>query len=476
MSPFRHALAVVVAGVAALAVVASLALLAIAPGTVSAHNTLISSDPADGAQLSASPERISFVFDLAVPLETAGVQVIDATGVRTDVTGLAHGPTGETEVIAPLPPGLTGSVTVRWRLVSADGHAITGRVSLTIAAPGTTAAGSTEASTATAPITTPTTTAPAATPGSGDGDGAADAAAGAPAAVRWMLRFGSYLAIGVLVGVVLTDRLVWPGSIARPSFRRLASWALALVAALAVLQLLVVAGDIAGRSALAAAGSLDDATLTDVGLALALRVLLAAVAWLLVFRMDVADATTRWTGCAIVGVALMGTWAWAGHAKSQRWPWVGVPVDVVHHTAAALWIGALTIVGGVALTSLSAVDLAPVLRRMSSVAAVSVGLIVTTGIVQSVRLVGGPAALLDGAHGRAVVAKLVLVGAMLVLANRNRVRIAGIAADARDADARGVDAGMVASLRSSIVAEFVIGVVVVGVTAAMVVATPAVAG
>ncbi len=67
--------------------------------TASAHNSLVSSDPADGATLATAPTQLMFVFDKPVPLDTLSVELIDSSGVRTDLTGSAHGPTGDTEVV-----------------------------------------------------------------------------------------------------------------------------------------------------------------------------------------------------------------------------------------------------------------------------------------------------------------------------------------------------------------------------------------
>lgn len=440
-------------------VVAALAVLLLGHGTASAHNTLLSSSPANGAQLTESPTEIALLFDLPAPLETASAQLIDATGVRTDLTGLVHGPAGETEIVAPLPAGISGAVTVRWRLVGPDGHPLTGRVSFTIATPTSTAP---VAAATTAPPTDTSTTAPSVTAAADD---EVDAT-GTPGAVRWLLRFASYLAIGAVIGITLTDRLIWPGLAARPSFRRLVSRSLTGVAVLALIQLLVLGADIEGTSPWRAFGALDTATLTDAGVALAIRILLCAVAWVVLCEMDIVHSQVRWTALTLTGIALMGTWAWAGHPRSQRWAWLGVPVDVVHHGAAALWVAALAIVGITALTTLQPPELEPVMRRMSTIAAAAVVAIVATGSIQTVRLVGNPTEFLDATHGRYLIAKLALVAFMLGLANRHRMRLATIFRTDQRAELR------TSGLRRSILAEFALGVAVIGVTAAMVVSAP----
>lgn len=448
---------------AAIVAFIGLATLLLGASPAAAHNTLLSSSPADGAQLTDSPTQISFLFDLPAPLETASAELIEPDGVRTDLAGLTHGPAGDTEIVVPLPAGLSGQMTVRWRLVGPDGHPLTGRVSFTVTPVPATVLTAPSTTLATGDISTPDTTTP---PAVAVPDIGADEATGTPGPIRWLLRYASYLAIGAVIGITLTDRLIWRGVGSQPRFRRITSNALALVALLAFAQLAVLAGDIDGRSTWRSLSSLDAATTTDAGFALVIRILLSGVAWALLCRMRIVHDEVRWTALSLTGISLMATWAWAGHAKSQRWPWLGVPVDITHHIAAALWIGALAIVATAALTALAPGDVELVMRRMSKVAAGAVAVIVGTGAIQTVRLVGSPTQLLDDAHGRYLVAKIVLVAAMLGLANHHRTRLAAMFHADQQAGSR------VSTLRRTIIAEFAIGVAVIGVTAAMVVAPP----
>ena len=457
MTLHRRALA------AAIVAFVGLATLLLGASPAAAHNTLLSSSPADGAQITDNPTQISFLFDLPAPLETASAELIEPNGVRTDLTGLTHGPAGDTEIVVPLPADLSGQMTVRWRLVGPDGHPLTGRVSFTVTPVPATVLTASSTTLATGDISTPDTTTP---PAVAAPDIGPDEATGTPGPIRWLLRYASYLAVGAVIGISLTDRLIWRGVGSRPTLRRITSNALALVAVLAFAQLVVLAGDIDGRSPWRSLGSLDAATTTDAGFALVIRIVLGGVAWVLLCRMHIVHDEIRWTALSLTGIALMATWAWSGHAKSQRWPWLGVTVDITHHIAAALWIGALAIVATTALTALDTGDLESVMRRMSTVAAGAVAVIVATGAIQTVRLVGSPTQLLDDAHGRYLVAKIVLVVAMLGLANHHRTRLATMF------DAGNQDGPSIGTLRRTIVTEFAIGIAVIGITAAMVVVPP----
>jgi putative copper export protein len=99
---------------------------------------------------------------------------------------------------------------------------------------------------------------------------------------------------------------------------------------------------------------------------------------------------------------------------------------------------------------------------------IAVVVIVTTGAAQTVRLVGSPLNLLDAAHGKYLVAKLVVLAAMLALAASNRRRLG-----APTSRPGGMSDTTAALMRRSVVAETALGLVVIAITASMVVASPA---
>lgn len=442
----------------------------------SAHNTYESSDPADGASLAVAPTSIEITFANPVPLDSASVQVIDPTGVRTDATDLTHG-ASDRVVVAPLPALAAGEITVRWRLVSDDGHPLTGRIVFSVAAVSTTVAPAGIVPAATAPVATvpatsvaPPTTVPAVGDVVDDVVDVDDASAGgAPGVVRWLLRYASYVSVLAVVGLVLTDRFVWPGLAARPRAVAVLGASLAATAVLAVLHMVVLAADLTGGSMFSAFGDLGRAAATEPGLALVLRVLLAGVIGLLL-AMPLVSGEVRWTAIAVAGVLMMGTWAWTGHARTQRWAELGVPLDIAHHVAAALWIGALAIVGLVALRELDGAERAGVVVRLSSVAATCVGVVVVTGLVQTVRLVGNPGRLFDGRHGTFLVAKLVVLAAMLAIAASNRRRVGS-----QVGRPAGVEERSARQFRHAVLAELGLGLLIVAITASLVVSVPAVA-
>jgi copper transport protein len=459
-----------------LVLVASVAALLVPAGRASAHNSLESTDPADGAVLDVAPGEITWVFANAVPLDTLTVTLIDAAGARSELSGSTHGPAGTTEVVTPL-PSLTGSVTLRWRLVGPDGHPVTGRVGFTVSAPAptTTAAAAPTSAVPSATPSVPETTAPP--PFNGNPESAtapqessgADATWTTPSTIRWFLRAASYVGLVVAAGVLLTQRLVYGTS--RLDLRRLLQVSLVGVAVLALLQLLVVASDIGGDAPWTAWGAIDASLSTHVGVALLVRLAVATCAYLLIVHAPPTTKHVYDNVLVVLALVSLGTWAFAGHSRSMRWPAIGVPTDVLHYGAAAAWLGGLAIVAFVALPRLGTDDVASVMRRFSTMAATAVGVLVVTGLIQGVRLVGGVGNLFSADHGKLLAVKLAVLGAMLGLAHLNRRRIEVGLGNA--GAATHIDAGL---LRRTMLLEFAIGLVIIGVTAAMVVSPPAVAG
>lgn len=438
-----------------------------------AHNSLVSSNPADGAVLDTAPTQLTFVFDKSVPLDTLTIEYIDATGVRNTLTGSTHGASGDTEVVTPLPSLPPGEVTTRWRLVGPDGHPITGRVTFTIseaAAPTTVA--DPAATTPAAPPTMPTvppagvTSVPTAT-GAVEGF---EEPWSTPDPARWVFRMLSYVAIMIIGGVIATQAFVWDRTWGHPMLRRIMLSAIGAIGALALIQLLVISSDIEGRPPWDAFGGLSASFETDAGVAFGVRIALVGVLAFIVFVARVAEERSRWVAAGGCTLLMLGTWAYAGHSQSMRWAFIGIPLDVAHHAAAAAWIGGLAIVGLVAMREAAADELVGVVRRFGQRATTAVGVIVGTGMLQALRLVGSPTRLLVANHGRFLLVKLIVLGAMLKVADINRQRV-----NRRFQDTALPPPRVVVNLRRAMGTELAVGLAVIAITAAMVVSPPAVA-
>ena len=108
-----------------LGLVATLALLVV-PTSASAHAQLESSDPADGATLAALPETVSVTLNEDVG-SGAVLRVLDSSGVRVDDDQVT---TAGRRVLVGVRPGSSaaGAYRVVYRVVSADGHPVSGEI------------------------------------------------------------------------------------------------------------------------------------------------------------------------------------------------------------------------------------------------------------------------------------------------------------------------------------------------------------
>lgn len=95
-----------------------------------AHDQLFSSDPAESAVLQVSPTEVSLEFSDAVLTVGAVILLVDQGGREwMAAEPNLDGPTVSAPIDGELPDG---SYEVRWRVVSSDGHPISGIVPFTV--------------------------------------------------------------------------------------------------------------------------------------------------------------------------------------------------------------------------------------------------------------------------------------------------------------------------------------------------------
>ncbi len=113
------------------AVVAS-ACLASGVGNAAAHTALAGSDPVDGATEGAAPTVVTLTFTEDINPTFANV-VVNSSDGRNWVAGtpVVAGPEIRASVSPNLPEG--GDYTIGYRVVSEDGHPVSGSVSFTVA-------------------------------------------------------------------------------------------------------------------------------------------------------------------------------------------------------------------------------------------------------------------------------------------------------------------------------------------------------
>ncbi|MFJ9645741.1 copper resistance CopC/CopD family protein [Streptomyces sp. NPDC101206] len=391
-------------------VAATFALLLGGATPACAHAGLSGSDPADAAVLQTAPKQVTLTFTESVGLSENSLRVLSPDNERVNPRPAQHvdgkDNTGRVELSDELPQG---TYTVAWRVVSADGHPISGAFSFSIGKPSGTAA------------VRPT--------GSPD-DTAASRLYG-------LFRYVAYSGLALLIGAAAFVLLCWPTAGAVRAVRRLLviGWAALVVSTVALLLL---------RGPYASAGPLTSVfdpsqlgrTVTGRpgGALIARLVLLAGAAVLLRWsavrlRGPGGGAQPQDLGprvraaAALFALGLAFTWAGAEHASAGVQVPLAVPAAVLHLLAMGVWLGGLitlvVVLGGRGASGSGPVP-ASAIGRFSTLAFTAVGVLVGTGVYQSWRQVGSWEALSTTSYGRILTVKIAAVVLVLWVASFSR--------------------------------------------------------
>jgi copper transport protein len=155
-----------------------------------------------------------------------------------------------------------------------------------------------------------------------------------------------------------------------------------------------------------------------------LLTLVALLHGISLFYRDVYPETVRpfWMANTWAAALVLGTWSAASHAAgSTLWPWLAIAADWLHLLAVGFWMGglaALVVVLPAALRPYTDEErrlaLLAALSRFSRVAVFSVAVVVATGIFSAANWLNTPADVVQTSYGTALVAKVILVGALLL--------------------------------------------------------------
>ncbi|MDD2857502.1 MAG: copper resistance protein CopC [Candidatus Nanopelagicales bacterium] len=105
---------------------AALGLVVMTTVSGQAHSKLVTSSPANGAVLATAPAAVSFTFDEPLLPGVDTISINDADGQNVSSTSVE--PRGNT-VSTNWPAGLpAGTYQVAYRIVSGDGHPVTGAI------------------------------------------------------------------------------------------------------------------------------------------------------------------------------------------------------------------------------------------------------------------------------------------------------------------------------------------------------------
>ncbi|MHA7985045.1 copper resistance CopC/CopD family protein [Rathayibacter sp. CAU 1779] len=378
----------------------------------SAHATVVGTAPQNGAEVKESPTSIRVTFDESVTMPPQGdtAAVVDAAGRRVDA-GAQVLEKNRTVLVIPLRNSLPkGTYIASWSVVSADSHPVGGSLQFGVRTPAIAAA---------APAVHQPSAGLALTAG----------------VVKGAVYLGFVVGLGLLPAASLFGARRRVAGLAR------AGLAFAIVASLAqlVVQYLwdtsggatgaVGAGGGAGAGRAAGIGGLAGGEQLWAGLipflgssyavAVGVRLLGLALAVAVlpgtrVFGRPLALQTAIF---AAAGVVAIGALVVDGHGASS---WLQFVSTALHATAAIAWLGGLVMLGWLLLRRRLTAARLQRLPAWSLYAGACVLVLVISGVLQSVIQVRYPAALLTTTYGILLLAKLVLVGVVLVLAARNR--------------------------------------------------------
>ncbi|MFF3090948.1 copper resistance CopC/CopD family protein [Streptomyces nojiriensis] len=389
-----------------LALVAAICALIIGgAGSAFAHAGLSGSDPAEGAVLKTAPKQVTLTFTESVTFADGSLRVLSPENERVNPRPAQHADGKENTAQVDLSDKLPqGTYTVAWRVVSADGHPISGAFVFSIGKPSDTAAvvatGSPEETTA--------------------------------GRLYGFLRYIAYSGLALLVGAAAFVLVCWPEAGAvRPVRRLLAVGWVALMVSTVALFLLRGPYETAGPVTSAFDLSQLGRTATGrPGAALIARLALLAVAAVLLrrwaVRLDRHDdgsppeelgARARLLG-AVLAVALAFTWASAEHASAGIQVPLAIPVAVLHLLAMGVWLGGLiTLIVLLRRRGPGSRDIpALAIGRFSALAFTAVAVLVGTGMYQSWRQVGSWEALSTTSFGRTLAVKIAAVVLVLCAA------------------------------------------------------------
>ena len=400
------------------------------PGTASAHAILESSDPSSSQVLATSPSQITLTFNEEIESKLGSIRLFDAQQKEVDIDTTQRSATNKKLAFANVPELGNGVYIVVWRVVSADGHPISGAFPFEIGA-----ASSGTASTLLANVLNGLES---------------NSNLGNPLAFARLLGF---LGAIVLIGMV---SITWGSSLVRTrrAIRILRIAALALgVGSLMVLLLQgpYAAGHSWGQ--LFNLTLLNDVLRTRLGVAALVR---AAIAfeWLLITYVISRDDTTIWKNIAVfTSFISIASFSISGHPSAASNALLYVTVDAIHLAAIAVWVG-----GVISLGLLSGVeDLEDESRRFSRVATYAMPIAVVTGVVQSLHLLPSVNSLTSTEYGRLLLAKTVLVFITIAIGTAARKKLQN---------------GNASTIRAHIRREAVIVIVVVALTSLMVGTSP----
>jgi copper transport protein len=396
--------------------------LAFGAGLVRAHAVQVSSDPAPNAQLAQSPRTITLTFSEEIEPSVSTVQLWDQAAKQVTLGRLTFFSDDPKKIAVDVPETLpSGIYTVIWRNLSkVDGHTWAGSFPFTVLGPnGEAPSGAVPAELqelAEPPSNRPSTL---------------------ESVARWIVLLGTSVIIGGAAYVLF---------VARPASRRLSAESgdtvrrisdSVLLVTCAIAAFLVLEGSllqlVVQADRLGGLGRADNLLLdTRSGHYLLARQGLVIVA--LVALLGAWRARSRAQETAALGVLLASafgvllTQSLVSHSAASSGPFWTTSIDVLHLAGAAVWIGMLVHVGLAMPRWLDelkgpprTVFAADSFQRFSLIAAVSVAVLLASGVLSALAQFTAWDDLWTFSYGWSLIAKMAALLPLLAVAGLNAI-------------------------------------------------------
>ena len=384
-----------------------------APASAWAHAALLRTTPSASVVVNRAPKEVAMTYSEGVEPRFAVVSITDAAGRPVAAGPPDRSPANPDTLVTKLKPIGEGWYLVYWRVISADGHPVRGAFTFAL--------GPNPGPAPQFPIPSLSET----------------AATTQLLIARWVVYLSATSAIGLFVLRALTARplvRVLRGTSLRAL--NVALWISLAVALVATpIYALLATAQFAARSVFDVGAlvpllrsSAFGRGYLDLELTLALFALAAAVCmW--VDRPErpqrsVAELLAL-TGALLAAAACLIVPGAAGHAAQTAPRGLSLAFDWVHLAAGSIWVGGL--VGLLVLWRSTAellrvAALSFVVPRFSDIAFASVLLLIGSGIGSSLQHLPTLASLWQTSYGKTLIAKIVLLGAAMLLAAVNLSR------------------------------------------------------
>jgi copper transport protein len=408
------------------------ALLLAFPASAFAHATLEKTSPGFRQRLSASPRTLVLRFDQYVKAVPGSVDLYSARGS----IGVTRVRSDGRHVKAALPPLPRGPYTVRWHVLSGDGHVVSGVFTFGVRAA--------------APLPT-------------DAFGSSG-----PTRSEHVVRWLYFLSLALLVGGLGFRVLVLRGTLPARAERRF--FVLTGIGAIATLDVGIAAFILRAEDALQLPfgrllyGDLSPLAHSRFGAAFIAMTLGFALVTAFLFLAWLTDRAVLLWPAFLLGLGFVSGLSLSGHSAADAGSsWKSELADWAHLSAACLWIG------GLVQLTLVIWPLMPEARRaaflaFSRLATVCVGVLLLAGVYLSILRLPHLNDLWATGYGKVLLVKIALVVLAFSWGGLHKlVAVPAVASGERD---------VFAKLRGSLVGECMVGMAVLLAAAVLVDAKP----